>query len=133
MAASCVCPVIAEDGNLLRVKFDAFGKLANPWQTTLANSSDLSSLLKLILYLAHSFCRSALLLSVNSHSGTQSEEAGTTWCWPFPWLRTETQGKKSRTMQLHLLLCGGGLCQLCSHSLIQSQSRDQGQCHWGVL
>ena len=79
MAPSCVCPVIAEDGNLLRVKFDAFGKI-----TPLANSSHLSGLLGLILCLADRFCRSALLLSVNSHSGTQSEEAGTPLCWPFP-------------------------------------------------
>ena len=123
-----LCPVCVL--SLLRMVtcFDAFGKI-----TPLANSSHLSGLLELILCLAHRFCRSALLLSVNSHSGTQSEEAGTPLCWPFPWLRTETQWKKSRTMQLHLLLCGGGLCQVCSHSLIQSQSHDQGQCHWGVL
>ncbi|CAN0415837.1 unnamed protein product, partial [Rangifer tarandus platyrhynchus] len=39
-------------------------------------------------------------------SGTQIEEAGTIRGWPCPRLRTETPGKKSRSMQLHLLLCG---------------------------
>lgn len=35
-------------------------------------------------------------------------------------------------MQMHLLLFGGGVCQVCSHSIIQRQSHDQVQSHWGM-
>ena len=44
----------------------------------------------------------------------------------------EAQGKKSQTTQMHLLLFGGGVCQVCSHSIIQRQAHDQVQSHWGM-
>lgn len=107
-----------------------------------ANSPHLSVVLGLKLFLAHRVCQSTLLsprlwvvlglLYMSSHSDTLGEEVTTTWPLLFPWLWTETQGKKSQTMHMILLLVWGAVCQVCSHSIIQrhlmTKSKVTGTC-----
>lgn len=44
----------------------------------------------------------------------------------------EDRGQRGQSQTMHLLLCGGGLCQVCSHSVVQRQSHDQVKSQWGM-
>lgn len=128
-----VCPLcflIAEYGNLPRVGFDIFDKT-----TSLANSPNISGLVRLTLLLAHRVCRLALLcsklwvvfrssLSVFTFQDSRWESRS------YIVLAISLVGDRAQRGQsqpTHLV--GGGL--VCSYSSVHRQSPGEISSQWG--